>query len=63
MRRLSIRSRLTLWYTGILAATLVLLGGASYALLMRGLWQDVDATLEGVAKTAVQAADDQGTNT
>lgn len=56
MKRLSIRARLTLWYTGILAATLVLLGGASYFLLMRGLWQDVDATLEGVAKTVVQSA-------
>ena len=56
MKRLSIRARLTLWYTGILAATLILLGGASYGLLMRGLWQDVDATLEGVAKTVVQAA-------
>jgi two-component system OmpR family sensor kinase len=57
MKRLSIRARLTLWFTGILAATLILLGGASYFLLMRGLWQDVDATLEGVAKTVVQAAD------
>jgi heavy metal sensor kinase len=57
MRRLSIRSRLTLWYTVILAATLVLLGGASYWLLMRGLWQDVDATLEGIAKTTVRAAE------
>lgn len=57
MKRLSIRARLTLWFTGILAATLILLGGASYFLLMRGLWQDVDATLEGVAKTVAQAAD------
>ncbi len=56
MKRLSIRARLTLWYTGILAMTLILLGGASYGLLMRGLWQDVDATLEGVAKAVVQAA-------
>jgi heavy metal sensor kinase len=56
MRRLSIRARLTLWYTGILATTLILLGGVAYGLLMRGLWQDVDATLEGVAKTVVQAA-------
>ena len=56
MKRLSIRARLTLWYTGILAATLILLGGASYGLLMRGLWQDVDATLEGVAKALNQTA-------
>jgi heavy metal sensor kinase len=57
MKRLSIRARLTLWFTGILAATLILLAGASYFLLMRGLWQDVDATLEGVAKTVAQTAD------
>jgi heavy metal sensor kinase len=55
MKRLSIRARLTLWYTGIVAATLILLGGVAYGLLMRGLWQDVDATLEGVAKSVVQA--------
>jgi len=57
MKRLSIRARLTLWYTGILATTLILLGGVAYGLLMRGLWQDADATLEGVAKTVAQAAD------
>src|SRR5574341_1673917 len=56
MKRLSIRARLTLWYTGILAATLVLLGGVAYGLLMRGLWHDVDATLESVAKTLAQTA-------
>src|SRR5574342_1370169 len=55
MKRLSIRARLTLWYTGIVAATLILLGGVAYGLLMRGLWQDVDATLEGVAKSVIQA--------
>jgi signal transduction histidine kinase len=57
MKLLSIRARLTLWYTGILATTLILLGGVAYGLLMRGLWQDADATLEGVAKTVAQAAD------
>jgi two-component system OmpR family sensor kinase len=56
MKRLSIRGRLTLWYTGILAATLILLGVVTYGLLMRGLWQDVDTTLDGVAKTMAQAA-------
>jgi len=56
MTRLSIRARLTLWYTGILAATLILLGVSSYGLLMRGLWQDVDATLESVAKALNQTA-------
>ena len=56
MKRLSIRGRLTLWYTGILAATLILLGLVTYGLLMRGLWQDVDTTLDGVAKAVAQAA-------
>jgi signal transduction histidine kinase len=56
MRRLSIRARLTLWHTGIVAATLILLGGVAYGLLMRSLWLDVDATLESVAKTLAQTA-------
>jgi heavy metal sensor kinase len=56
MKRFSIRGRLTLWYTGILAATLILLGGVTYGLLMRGLWQDVDTALDGVAKAMAQAA-------
>lgn len=54
MKSFSIRARLTLWYTGILAATLILLGGVAYGLLLRGLWSDVDATLESVAKTLAQ---------
>ena len=50
MKRLSIRARLTFWYTGILACTLLILGVVGYGLLMHSLWQDIDATLEGVAK-------------
>jgi heavy metal sensor kinase len=53
---LSIRARLTLWYTGILAASLLLLAGVAYGLLMRGLWHDVDTTLHSVAKTLAQTA-------
>ncbi len=53
---LSIRARLTLWYTGILAASLLLLAGVAYALLLRGLWHDVDATLHSVAKTLARTA-------
>jgi signal transduction histidine kinase len=56
MKRLSIRTRLTLWYTGLLAATVLVLGGVAYGLLMRGLWNDVDSTLERVARAAAQAA-------
>jgi signal transduction histidine kinase len=56
MRHLSIRARLTLWYTGILGATLLVLGGVAYGLLLRGLWHDVDTTLESVAKAVAQSA-------
>ena len=56
MRRLSIRARLTLWYTGILAATLLILGGVAYGLLLRGLWRDVDTTLESLAKAVAHSA-------
>jgi heavy metal sensor kinase len=56
MKRLSIRTRLTLWYTGLLAATVLVLGGVAYGLLMRGLWNDIDSTLERVARAAAQAA-------
>jgi len=56
MNRLSIRARMTLWYTGILATTVLVLGGVAYGLLMRGLWNEVDSTLERVARAAAQAA-------
>jgi heavy metal sensor kinase len=47
--RPSIRWRLTLWYTGILLATLVVISFASYSLLRWSLLQDVDASLLAVA--------------
>jgi len=56
MPRLSIRGRLTLWFTGLLAATLVILGGVFYAVLMWSLWHDVDSTLTGVAKAMADSA-------
>jgi two-component system OmpR family sensor kinase len=61
MKRLSIRARMTIWYTGILAATVLVLGGVAFGLLMRGLWNDVDSTLERVAKAAAQAAQQTAT--
>jgi signal transduction histidine kinase len=61
MKRLSIRARMTCWYTGILAATVLVLGGVAYGLLMRGLWNDVDSTLERVARAAAQAAQQTAT--
>ena len=47
--RPSIRWRLTLWYTGILLATLVVISSASYSLLRWSLMQDVDSSLLTVA--------------
>jgi heavy metal sensor kinase len=60
MKRLSIRARLTLWYMGILAGSLLALAGVAYFLLVRSLWQDLDAALEGVAKTIVHSAQPSG---
>jgi heavy metal sensor kinase len=47
----SLRARLTLWYTAAVGAVLVLLGAAALALLDRGLRANVDASLETVART------------
>lgn len=47
---LSIRTRLTLWYTGLLLTILVLIGGLSYHVLAWTLAQDVDASLVTVAQ-------------
>jgi heavy metal sensor kinase len=50
MRILTIRARLTLWYSSLLALTLFLLGGVSYGLLSYSLERDVDASLRSVAR-------------
>ncbi len=47
---LSIRTRLTLWYTGILFGTLLVISGLSYSLLRWSLTQDLDASLLAVAQ-------------
>jgi heavy metal sensor kinase len=47
----SLRARLTLWYTAAVGAVLVLLGAVALALLDRGLRANVDASLETVART------------
>ena len=60
MRRLSIRARLTFWFTGIVAATVLVLGGVAYALLLRGLWNDVDTTLRSVATAVAKSAHQPG---
>jgi len=49
VRPLSIRARLTLWYTGVVAAILILVGGAAYSLLRWHLYNDLDASLFTVA--------------
>ena len=49
MRPLSIRARLTLWYTGVLVAILLLVSVAAYSLLRWHLYNDLDASLFTVA--------------
>lgn len=45
LRPLSIRTRLTVWYTSILLAILVVISGLSYSALAWSLRQDLDASL------------------
>jgi heavy metal sensor kinase len=47
---LSIHTRLTLWYSGVLLATLVVVSALSYSLLAWNLAQDVDHSLLAVAE-------------
>ncbi len=47
---ISIRARLTLWYTGVLLAILLVISGLSYAMVRRSLLQDLDASLRLVAQ-------------
>lgn len=54
MRLRSIRARLTLWYTGLLSVTVLLLGGLAYGLLGYSLAHDVDAALQGVAQVLAE---------
>ncbi|HVO84475.1 MAG TPA: ATP-binding protein [Syntrophobacteria bacterium] len=54
MRVRSIRAQLTLWYTGVVSATLLLLGGAAYALLVYSLSHELDVSLQGVAQAMGQ---------
>jgi hypothetical protein len=44
----SVRARLTLWYTGLLTLTMLLLGGVAYGLLGYSLARDMDRALQGV---------------
>lgn len=49
-RPLSIRTRLTLWYSGLLLLGLVVIGALSYQVLAWSLARDVDASLLAVAQ-------------
>jgi HAMP domain-containing protein len=53
----SIRTRLTLWYTGLLLVILLLVGWLSYEVLAWSLLQDVDASLVTVAHVIRDTAD------
>ncbi len=52
----SLRTRLTLWYTTLVAAIFILLGGAAYGLVSYNLSHDVDAALAGVARVMAEQA-------
>src|SRR5438445_9380563 len=52
-----LRLRLTLWYGTALALVLIVFGGALYAVLARGLRDQIDRSLEGAAAVAVRAVE------
>ena len=54
-RGLSLRARLTLWYTAALGALLAVLGAIAFTLLDRGLRANVDASLLSVARTVAES--------
>jgi len=56
----SIGTRLTLWYTGILSLTLLLLGLSAYGLLHYSLSHDIDASLSGVARIIAERVQKEG---
>ncbi|WP_276354650.1 sensor histidine kinase [Cohnella caldifontis] len=49
---MSIRLRLTLWYSGLLAVALVVFGGAIYAVVYRNTMSDIERQLRQVAASA-----------
>ena len=56
----TLRARLVVWYTGILTAMALLLGAAAVFLLDRALRQNVDESLNSVARTIAQSAQSPG---
>jgi len=55
-----LRVRLTLWYGTALALVLVVFGSAVYAVLARGLRDQIDRSLEEAAAVAVRAVEQHG---
>jgi len=51
MRVRSVRTNLTLWYTGLLAITFLILGGAAYLLVFYTLYDETDTALRSVAES------------
>lgn len=56
MRMRSLRTCLTVWYTGLLTVSLLVLGGVAYVLLVYSLARDVDVALQGVARVLADQA-------
>ena len=54
---MSIRLRLTLWYSAVLAVMLLVLGGGIYALLSRNLYTGIDSQLSATAEQILQASE------
>lgn len=52
----TLRSRLTLWYTGALAGLLLFLGATAFVLLDRGLRDNVDVSLASVARVVAESS-------
>ena len=56
---MSIRLRLTLWYTGLLGVSLLLFGLIIYSLLSQTLQTDLNNTLRGQASQAIAVIEQQ----
>jgi signal transduction histidine kinase len=53
----TVRTRLTLWYVGVLAAALIIVAGLIYVLLERALYVRVDDTLGAGVRSAMTSLD------
>lgn len=60
MRIRSIGSKLTLWYTGLLTLTFLLLGSVAYSLMNYSLSRDMDYALQSIGKVMATKAREEG---